>query len=1541
MNEAESNGKMQERRTPGVHNVRLLVVLCAFIGILMPGNPLPVYAGQEVGDGVSEDLLGPARPDLDQDPDIDPLLRNAQRYATDGRHRDAARLIQTAIDRSYERRSLLVHEGGAWVQIRRAVEQMLRTMDEQLLLSYQSLVEGEARALLGRAVGVEEEAVLGELQGRFFLSRHGDVAAFRLGVIYLDRYEFPQARAQFMRALDHPTPSVPRREVLKRLAAIAAFQGNAEALADYSRQLADSGDLDRNLQEVLQRVAGRQRRDGEAMVLGEWRMHYGTPSRRGHQPPLPEGAFSGDQLWTTLWTSSEQMFGIQSPAADLPQRTRVPSTTRPEMLERWRAHGWTPSSRLHFADDLVLFKTHHYINPHRPDQPPLPALVALEIESGELRWAADVLAPSALTDGSAGQVHRIVHRGRQQASDVPTFLEELLLFGDRIAQELTIEDGVVYTVEGHEWLAGTGGRQAGGWGGTRHISRIGGNSLAAIDLRTGKRLWRLSGDRGGGPDDLAFMAAPIKVGGRLFAPAELNDVLYLAAIDPSPDLPSRDEESRILFKTFLCATSSNQAREWAPVGIAADGSDIYVATGRGLVFAVSAVDGAIRWANEYEQSETGTSRPTMPLPGVQTLEGWQENVAFPLGSMLVVLPADAQRILLFDRQTGRLLDGSLDLRRMTQPDYMLGVTEDGLIAAGGGQVRRFELGRERSRQVWDRGVPGQTGRGVLAGEDVYLPSEGRVQRLRARDGRPQGKLRVALEGEDGPVTDPLGNIHSSGEHLMVTGMGRVFVLMDAARRLDALNELIAEGGADLLDSLESRAHLLRRMGRLQAAAADLREVIDKARAGEHRRELEAVLLDVLVRAAGDDAEQAEPLLAEARALARDAAQRARVGLALGDHHLQRQRYEEAFALYVEAAMGGAGIVVRSAPDQRLSRQSVALAATRKLDGLIEQRPELGERLAKKAQDAYEAARKDGADPERLLGIGSLFGGSDGGRRALLLAAEKLAEDGRIEQAESVLREAMRHDDAVTRITGRAALAALHEQLGWARSAGRIWKALESQGDGTMKVPWGEDEQRIIGELAAERLDALGQAPDAPRPGAPEGPWRQLWHERTVQNTTQLLDVGQMDTSDHLERLVLMPQSSGRPALIGRMGDGDGRWQLNLPDDPDDSTRILSHNLALFQGYHLSSSDGRLLRDGHIGFAVGSKRIVAYGLVRQDVRGGGQVEPLWTVNMEGRLNRAGQATRIQPGVDPFAVGSGVVAVAVTDATTAEQVVRIYCARTGHLMWERQFSDGSIEGVGVSGDYVVVVDGDDRGRVYHRLTGEQVGGLRLNNRTSGRPVVWTDHGVIYISGNSTVNMLELPSGKMAWRFDAGGRAMRLNVQEPGLLVVIGQNPHGVTVAELETGKRQWALDAGMIGRDFRRGVADAAVADDGSLVLVGANDQFSPQVMFIDAEARSRPEDGKVVVATSGGRLQFGNNVRAGWFTAPSAVVPRAHVTDQNRRVVEVRFNSRENGEEVEDGRVQGPHGGRFNMVSGPIAVVGGAVLISAQDGLRAYGTNPQR
>jgi outer membrane protein assembly factor BamB len=736
---------------------------------------------------------------LKTDPEQQRLLKRAEQCVADGRLDLAAVLWQKVLDEAGD--TLMTRDGRTYTSLAEEVERMLSTADPLALKTYRINADGEAQAVLAKAAPDREEEALSTVVRRYFLSSAGDEAAFKLGCYALDRHDFVGASRLFAKILErHPDPTVPRGEIMLRLAVGAAHVGDS-ATAKAALEAIPQMPGPKPTNAVIEQVDEDAREAAKTATLvstasRNWHMTLGNPSRGGRMKGLPVDATS--KTLTELWTQEFSLLletamnqnGMPSPAVFIGgmgrsgrMRPNQPQPiSRDQLITQWKQNKWHPTSQLLFDNGRVYIKTNEDI-----------ACYSVSANSDKPVWRSVWLNQYQMDGMSSHQISLAQAMGQQLGSTSrPRSLPEVLLFGDKIHQAMSISGGTIYSIEGKRVSKETGPgpaapQQFRGFQWNVQPRRSRSNFLAAYEAASGKAKWHRSAsdeDRDSSLD-VGFLAAPVPYGSLLLVPVTDGGTIWLYGLD--------SKDGSTMWKAYLCDEPAGGCNPWSPVGVSIDGRDAYVLCGTGVVFAVDAVSGAIRWAVRYKREQ----KPNMAMRNYNNMttmdvEGWDDDVVIPHGKSLVVMASDSNEMIWLDRRTGAFGNGlSPRISPFGQAaNYVLGTKGSSLFVAGRNIVRRYDI--PSSKLIWEKEIEDSLGRGVLTEDAIYIPVKNSVLKLdQENKGRELSQVGVQLTTED-----PVGNLFSDGEKLWVAGAGRVYAMTNLEHRLALLEEKIAAGDGE-------------------------------------------------------------------------------------------------------------------------------------------------------------------------------------------------------------------------------------------------------------------------------------------------------------------------------------------------------------------------------------------------------------------------------------------------------------------------------------------------------------------------------------------------------------------------------------------------------------------------------------------------------------------------------------------------------------------------------------------------------------------------
>ena len=766
-----------------------------------------------VDEDAGEELSGGA---LKTDPDLEALLDKANRHAEEGNIRVATRLWQAVLERSGD--SLYTQDKINYFSISDQIEQILAKLPAEALDIYRVTADASARQILTAADDPNDIGALMRVTGNYFISSEGDDAAFRLGCIYLDRYDFSGALRLFRRiATQHPDPSVSLDEVYARMAICSAMMGDAEqasqSLVDGRGFGADSPAIDAVERSLDSLVPSDIRNTALAQ---QWSTVHGNSRRLAAMPSLPESAFDRDQYaaWQFFVTPKNERYSkkletvgkvLVGDQYDAETRDSVEKM----MISEWKQNDWRPAGHLLFDKERVYFKAPaDFVSFDRQK-----VNDAIASAGGEKETESDVSDFSAWRsiwrnyfeiDPATSQYERrassrtrIINRQQKSAAIVSQLsaVPRHLNFGDRIHQQASLQDGVIYSIEGKSFddrnRHSTTTRNSGHW--NAQFRRTRSNFMTAYEAETGRLLWRLprvneAGSPSFDPSEKkavvedndqewlssgGLMAAPVAFADMLILPVNKNGAIYLYGVDP-------EDEGRTVWSSFLCDEPENGSVASSPINLTIDGSDLFATCGTGVLFAVDPTTGKIRFAKRYRrigQQDQFVKPPYSPKK--TAFDGWSSDTIIPNGRELICFCSDSSTIFAIDRN-----DGSKIWETGLRPyglkvDYIMGAWGDLLYLGGQQTIIAIDLSAEGyiawgGEDLFD----GQTsnGRGMVTPQGVFVPVENAIWRF-ALKGNKKGRAEVLNQVEAFLGTDaPVGNLYSDGERIWVHGASRLYAL---------------------------------------------------------------------------------------------------------------------------------------------------------------------------------------------------------------------------------------------------------------------------------------------------------------------------------------------------------------------------------------------------------------------------------------------------------------------------------------------------------------------------------------------------------------------------------------------------------------------------------------------------------------------------------------------------------------------------------------------------------------------------------------------
>ncbi|MFQ5592365.1 MAG: PQQ-binding-like beta-propeller repeat protein, partial [Phycisphaerae bacterium] len=334
--------------------------------------------------------------------------------------------------------------------------------------------------------------------------------------------------------------------------------------------------------------------------------------------------------------------------------------------------------------------------------------------------------------------------------------------------------------------------------------------LVCLDASTGEVLWR--SEREGlseRPSELGFDSSPIVDHGRLYVIGRRRrsfgfEDCYLYCLNAV--------DGRMLFRTHVGSASTGTfgARRPTPAVASLHEDMVYLCSNLGTITALSAYTGAVRWLRQYDRDVDAGSRGS----GGREPPPWTFNPVFVSGDRLVAMPMDSSNVLVLAKDDGRNLD-IIPVEEFAGIEMLFGMEGDVLCGVGA-EVACYDVGD--GALSWSAKLEAQErplGRGVWAGEHLYVPAGTGVSMFEVSDGQ-----RTDIAWSQGGRS---GNLVALPGELFVAGADSLAVYVRKTELWNALRARMAASPSAPLPALELAEVALR-----GGEYAEATEVLDEA-----------------------------------------------------------------------------------------------------------------------------------------------------------------------------------------------------------------------------------------------------------------------------------------------------------------------------------------------------------------------------------------------------------------------------------------------------------------------------------------------------------------------------------------------------------------------------------------------------------------------------------------------------------------------------------------------------------------------------------------
>ncbi|MEM9413730.1 MAG: hypothetical protein AAGA30_21660, partial [Planctomycetota bacterium] len=394
--------------------------------------------------------------------------------------------------------SLFSNDGLIYQSLANQVEQIIAELPaNEGLNAYRITADANAKEIMAQANGPFDERALQQIVRLYFLSSLGDDAAMTLSSIYMDEFDFVGAFRMLQKIVSlYPDPSVSKVEVFNRIAICRAMMGETK-YADEAILAARkaSGRDDPKINDVESVIPELQNANRARQSEAGFSMPLANKNRSGVMPSLPVRTLENDlqSIWqyryATQATRWADLKGIKPIIAseDAPDRiAESVSSKERNMITKWRKYGWRPTGDLLFHEDKVFFKTSIDLTVWDSNAT---SETVLWRPLWRNRYQIDDQTKTLI------ELRRRLQRSRRQSkqfSGLPSSDYEIQMFSDRIAAQMSIQNGTLYTIEGPRFndVFIQNSFQS-NFRMNVHSRRSRSNYLSAYDADSGRILWTL------------------------------------------------------------------------------------------------------------------------------------------------------------------------------------------------------------------------------------------------------------------------------------------------------------------------------------------------------------------------------------------------------------------------------------------------------------------------------------------------------------------------------------------------------------------------------------------------------------------------------------------------------------------------------------------------------------------------------------------------------------------------------------------------------------------------------------------------------------------------------------------------------------------------------------------------------------------------------------------------------------------------------------------------------------------------------------------
>lgn len=1086
------------------------------------------------------------------------LLRNASNHVRDGQWSEALDLYERVITQfgdavaEVPKNDPAADPTGAsklYVDARLHCQRRLAALPAEALALYRRRVDSRAERMFRQAAAKRDSALLQRISAEMFCSSWGDDALDLQGDLAFQRGEFGEALAAYRQllpdragqslGLTYPDPEVDlARVAAKKLLCRAALGSEVPTEADlaafakaYPNAAGAFAGREGALVDSLKAALSADRLSVPALPEDRWPTYGGSPARTAVAAgPIDVGSFQ----WKVKLDPAP---ALRSAPINMMRFSTATSTTALSADQQLAYFPIVVGDQVVVCDDSKI--TSFFLNKRgeSAEGPTLKELVAWDQKLGGGSQAPSATRtttgiPRYTLTASADRVFaRLGGSGRSGSGGVSTLVAvrsnreiEGKLIWKRSASDLTLPRP---KGEGNRVAAYEGSPVADSRNVYIGLTESGveiGTYVACLDAETGATKWiRYLGNSTSGFDNNQNMGFG--------------------------QLPSVEVGNRLL---------------------SLDGRTLYYQTNLGALAALDADSGALRWLATYPTRERGGMTPSPLRDG---------NPAVVHEGLVFIAPDDALPLFAFDAATGRLVwQTSRDVSKVS---YLLGVARGKLFATGD-CVFSIEARTGKVLQCWPEtgGVKGY-GRGLLAGNAVYWPTETTIYVLDQKTGTPSGDQEPIRLQQDYGIGG--GNLAIGDGYLIVAQRDWLVVFAQNRRVIEHYKELIVQQPERALNYYQL-AKVAEATGQDEIALAHFEETARRAKAAETLEGQSLVELarqrqhQLLVKLAKSSAKSKNYDVAIARLeaavkVAPTARERIAGRLALAEAQADARREQAAVDTLQELLADPKLREQLVAADERRTVRADLLVSDR-LEAILQAGGrELYAEFDRKAAELLKLGQSQ-REPRFLEEVGRSYPVALVAPEALLALA-RLHEGDRPDEAARVYKRLLAiapNDSYRARAIWGLARAYEARKLWWAARESYVRAQARFA---PVRIEW-NGEEATLGSLAAERLGR----PPFDRMGGERGggepvlapPLVRRWSQRTAEPVRPLAIDGQLPNAA-APRILLV---QGTKVYTLDPEKGQEGWSRDLGDSPAWAGYLADKLIVATAGklVALAASDGR-------------------------------------------------------------------------------------------------------------------------------------------------------------------------------------------------------------------------------------------------------------------------------------------------------------------------------------------------------------------------------